>query len=147
MANPKMMNAIEEVERIINYHFKIRALLSEALQPSSAPHPQGENQAFLALAGQRALEATSWRKFCTINNAKDVTLADLDGAIAVHQELHGDANLLRVAHQSRLHMYIATGLDVVSSRVRAILGAVWLDSQKHLEQVTKVSEHPAIRFA
>ncbi|CAD6593754.1 MAG: hypothetical protein ASARMPRED_007911 [Alectoria sarmentosa] len=31
----------EEVERILNYHFMIRALLSEALQPSSTPHPQG----------------------------------------------------------------------------------------------------------
>lgn len=60
MADPNMMNAVEEVERII---ISRSGTLVEALQPSSTSHPQGENQAFLALAGQKILEDISWRKF------------------------------------------------------------------------------------
>ena len=70
---------------------------------------------------------------------KDVTLSDTDCVLEVHDELDGDANLVRIANQFRLDVYIGTReVAAVSSKIRAIFGAVWMDSENNLEQVKDV---------
>lgn len=130
---------LREVERIINYRFKVRQLLFEALQSSRNPPPRGEGEPSLALGGQRALEAIRWQLFWAGNYMKDVTLSDTDCVLEVHDELDGDANLVRIANQFRLDVYIGTReVAAVSSKIRAIFGAVWMDSENNLEQVKDV---------
>lgn len=115
---------------IINYKFNVRQLLFEALQSSSNLPPRSEAEPSLALGGQRALEAISWQLFWVEHDAKDVTLSDVGCFAVLRKQRDGDAN------QFRLHMYIgAAEAATISSRVRAILGAVWLDSERDLEQV------------
>lgn len=139
MEDYTILLVLREIELIIKYKFKTRSLLFDALQSSSTPPPGDENQPSLALGGQRALEAIGWQIFWAGKDAKDVTLSDLDRGVIVRRELDEDANLLRVVNQSGLNTFIGTKeIDVVSSRFRAILGAVWLDSEKHLEQVKDV---------
>lgn len=138
MADPDMEEAIDEVEHIIKYQFEHRPLLSEAILSSRDPFPRGTNDPSLAVAGQMALEAISWQLFWATNSAKDVTPSDLDRALQFRLELDGDANLVRVVNRTHLYRYIATEIGVVSSRMRAILGAVWRDSDRNLEQVKDV---------
>lgn len=138
MADPNMETAVEDVQRILSYRFRQRAHLYEALQSSRTPLPQATHEPSLALAGQMALEAISWHLFWATNEVKYTTLAHLERAVKYRQELDGDANLLKVANDSGLYPYLATGIEVVCTRMRAILGAVWMDSERNLAEVKHV---------
>ncbi len=138
MADPNIETAIEGVQRILTYRFSQRAHLYETLQSSRTPFPKATHEPSLALADHLALEAISWQLFWAFNNTKKTTLAHFDRAVEYRQELDSDANLLRVANSSGLYPYLATGIGVVCTRIWAILGAVWMDSERNLAEVKHV---------
>ena len=150
MADTSTEVFMQQIEHIIGYSFKDRTLLSKAMRSIGAiPHSQLSkyppsnpdscvlSKAPLDLVGQTALQAVGWQLFWDSKNLKNVTWKSVTAFIERLRMMIEEVTMIEVAKKYGLYLSFR-GEGRVAPRVRAIFGAVWLDSEKNLEQVKHV---------
>ena len=150
MAGPSKVNIdveLSEVERIINYRFRSRNLLSCSLGDLSTTHTIATNyqrSEFLVRMGRLVLDATAWglfwnnalaTEFLAVSHYHRDTLAKF---VFMRGALDDDAHLMQVAHKCGLLPYLERRGGRIGPRLQAIIGAVLIDAEGSLQQAENV---------
>ena len=135
--------ALCEVERIIGYRFNHHNLLTcslwqlstDVLDPeSNIPRPE-----VLAGMGQIALDAYGWQLIWFKQYLMGrFDLESLSSIVVGRNAWDQHANLEMVAKESGLLPYLERREGWISTRVQAVIGAVFLDAELAVEQVKRV---------
>ena len=118
----------DKVEHLLHYKFKNRILLIDAVQIDGF----GRGDASLADIGHIALQHFDWTTFYARNAEKDVTWG-LMGAFSETLQLKDyAADVEEIAILRHLWPYVE---ECCLLKMKGILGAVWMDSERNLEEV------------
>jgi ribonuclease-3 len=133
----------QEIEKVLNYTFKNKDILKEALTHRSYnPHPHGTNNERLEFLGDSVLGMVVAGQLYNLLSEKE------EGVLSkIKANLVSRKNLYLWAKQMQLGKYLLLGqgeiasggrerLSILSNAVEALLGAVYLDGG--FEEVSKV---------